>query len=370
MPGSIKKDGSTWYYILELGKDPKSGKRKQKKKRGFKTKKEAQAALVQAENEVLKGTFVETEILYKDFLDKWLEDKKTKVKESTLSTYTWLTNTYISPTLGMYELSNLKPWIIQDFYNELVNQGKLSRENVQKVHSLVHDSLKRAERWELIQRNPASLVDRPRASKKEMSFWTQEEVLTFLKEAKDDRLYGAFLLAITTGMRQAEILGLRWKDIDFNDGSLCIVQTLSHDGKRLITGAKTNASIRKVDLPEETLRALRIHYKLIHFEKCELEDGYQDHDLVVCTQLGTPVIPRNLMRSFYRITRNAGVPKIRFHDLRHTHASMLLKQGVNPKIVAERLGHANIRITLETYSHLMPSMQKETAQNFGKLLFG
>ncbi|MFD0680345.1 MULTISPECIES: tyrosine-type recombinase/integrase [unclassified Paenibacillus] len=280
-------------------------------------------------------------------MEKWLEDKKTKVKESTLSTYTWLINKYILPALGMYELSNLKPRTIQNFYNDLVNQGKLSRENVQKVHSLVHDSLKRAERWGMLNRNPASLVDRPRASKKEMNFWIQEEVLVFLKEAKEDRLYVAFLLAITTGMRQSEILGLRWKDIDFNDGSLCIVQTLSHDGKRLLTGAKTNASIRRVDLPEETLRVLRIQYKLIKSEKRELIDGYQDNDLIVCTQLGTPVIPRNLMRSFYRITHNADVPKIRFHDLSHTHASFLLKQGVNPKIIAERLGHANIRITLE-----------------------
>lgn len=370
MSGSVKKEGNTWYFVIDLGKDLLTGKRIQKKKRGFKTKKEANTALAETLNEVNKGTYVEpSKILFSDYLNQWLHDKQINIMPSTYSNYRWLVDKHINPYLGNVELSKLNPMIIQKFYNDLVLKGSLAQENIQKIHSLIKDSLNKAERWGLISKNVASLVDRPKAYKKEMSVWTIEEVKEFLIAAKDDRLFVAFILAISTGMRQAEILGLRWKDLDTEDSSISIVQTLSHDGKTLKTGTKTKAGMRKVHLPLETLQILQKHKRLIELEKKQNSPLYTDNDLIVCTTVGTPVIPRNLMRSYYRLISNAKLTKIRFHDLRHTHATLLLKQGVNPKIVAERLGHADIRITLDTYSHLMPSMQKEATAEFGKLLF-
>lgn len=370
MSGSVKKNGSTWYYILELGKDL-NGKRKQKKKRGFKTKKEAQNALIEVENELLKGTYIEpTKLILSEYMKEWLEDKKTKVRPSTHQTYKWLVEKHIIPAIGHFEMVKLTPLIIQQLYNRMINENVLSDENIQKIHTLINDALKRAERWGMITKNVAALVDRPKASKKEIHVWDIDEVKTFLSYAESERLYPAFHLALTTGMRQGEILGLRWKDVNFHEHSLHILQTLSHDGKTLSIGTKTRAGMRRIDLPAETVDVLQNHKKLIEQEKEDADDIYQNNDLVICTTIGTPVSPSNLSRTYRAIIKRSGLSPIRFHDLRHTHATLLLKQGVNPKIVAERLGHADIRITLDTYSHLLPSMQKETARNFGKMLFG
>lgn len=277
---------------------------------------------------------------------------------------------YGTESLGNIELSHITPMVIQKLYNRLTKERILSDENIQKVHTLINDSLKKAERWGLISRNPASLVDRPKAEKKEIKVWNLQEVQTFLKFAKDyNRYYIAFLLALTTGMRQGEILGLRWKDIDFEQDCLRITQTLSNDGKEIFPYTKTKAGIRTVDLPEETRVQLLIHKNIVEQEKGELGVQYMNLDLVVCTSNGTPTNKSNIRRTFKAIIKKANLPNIRFHDMRHTHATLLLLQGVNPKIVSERLGHADVRITLDTYSHLLPSMQKETARNFGKMLF-
>lgn len=170
-------------------------------------------------------------------------------------------------------------------------------------------------------------------------------------------------------MRQGEILGLRWKDIDEENRTISIVQTLSHDGKEFNVGAKTDSGNRVIAIDEQTLNQV---IKLKHRYKVEMIASrplYKDYDLVICTSVDTPLSPRNLNRSFDSIIKKAHVKKIRFHDMRHTHASLLLKQGVNPKIVSERLGHANVRITLDTYSHLLPNLQKETAEEFGKMFY-
>lgn len=371
MAGSVKKDGTSWYYIVELGRDLRTGKRKQKKKRGFKTKKEAQTALTHAESEILKGDYSEpSKILFGDYLDLWLNDKKTRIKTSTYGTYYWLVTNYIKKGLGHIQISKLTPMLIQQYYNELITNRSIVNENIQKIHSLINNSLNRALRWGLINKNVASLVDRPRSTKREISVWTLEQIHKFLHESDTDPLAIAFHIAITSGMRQSEILGLRWKDIDFTDNYLSVVQSLSHDGKTMSVGSKTKSGTRKIHLPIETMEMLRKNQRIQENDKKHYTGIYQDHGLVVCTSVGTPVNPRNLMRTFYRLTKSSKLPRIRFHDLRHTHATLLLKQGVNPKIVAERLGHADVRITLDTYSHLLPSMQLETANNFGKMFYG
>lgn len=369
---SVSKSGDSWYYVLTYGKK-ENGKPMQYKKRGFKTKKEAKKALLELEHSLITGSYIKpNNILYGDYLlNQWLEDKQTKVKKQTLTTYRWIVEKHIVPSLGNFELNQITPRLIQNLYTRLTKERILSDENVQKVHTLINDSLKKAERWELISRNPASRVDRPRADKKEIKVWNVQEVQTFLKFAENyNRYYIAFLLALTTGMRQGEILGLRWKDIDFAQGCLRITQTLSVDGKELLPYTKTKAGTRTVDLPEETLEKLLIHKNVVEQEKLELGDQYVNFDLVVCTSSGTTTNKSNIRRTFKAIIKKADLPKIRFHDMRHTHATLLLLQGVNPKIVSERLGHADVRITLDTYSHLLPSMQKETARNFGKMLFG
>ncbi|MGG3758296.1 site-specific integrase [Bacillus anthracis] len=369
---TVKKDDNTktWYFVLTHGKK-EDGKPKQFKKRGFKTKQEAQKAMLDLEQSLTMGTYIQpNKILYKEYLlERFLEDKMTKVKKQTLNTYRWIVEKHIIPTIGDIELTQLNPIVIQGLYNKLTKEKVLSDENIQKVHTLINDSLKKAERWGLIGRNPAALVDRPKAVKKEITVWNVEEVRQFLKYAKKGgRYYIAFLLALTTGMRQGEILGLRWKDVDFENGCVRITQTLSSDGKDLLPYTKTKSGSRTIDLPEETVTALKMHWLFIREER-EKNHFYKNLDLVVCTEFGTPTHKSNIRRVFKSIIEKADIPKIRFHDMRHTHATLLLLQGVNPKIVSERLGHADVRITLDTYSHLLPSMQRDTAIKFGKMLF-
>ncbi|OFD82700.1 tyrosine-type recombinase/integrase [Bacillus mycoides] len=370
---TVKKDQNTktWYFILTHGKKD-DGKPRQFKKRGFKTKQDAQKAMLDLEQSLTLGTYIQpNKILYKEYLlERFLEDKMTKVKKQTLNTYRWVVEKHIIPAIGDVELTKLDPMIIQGLYNKLTKEKALSDENIQKVHTLINDSLKKAERWGLIARNPAALVDRPKAVKKELTVWNVEEVRQFLKYAKKSgRYYIAFLLALTTGMRQGEILGLRWKDVDFENGCVRITQTLSSDGKDLLPYTKTKSGSRTIDLPEETVTALKKHWLFIRGER-EKNCSYKNLDLVVCTEFGTPTHKSNIRRVFKSIIKKAVIPKIRFHDMRHTHATLLLLQGVNPKIVSERLGHADVRITLDTYSHLLPSMQKDTALKFGEMLFG
>lgn len=368
---TVKKDEkkNTWYYLLTYGTND-NGKPKQYKKRGFKTKQEALKAMNDLEHALSSGTYLKpNKITYRQYmLEQWLEDKQTRVKQQTIATYRWLVELHILPTLGNIELSQLTPMIIQQLYNRLTKERSLSDENIQKVHTLINDSLKKAERWGLIPRNPAALVDRPKAVKKEIKVWNLEQVKTFLINADmNARYFIAPLLGLTTGMRIGEILGLRRKDIDLERGFIRVTQTLSSDGKELMPYTKTTSGTRTIDLPPETISYLEMHMKRI--EKERTSPQYHDLDLVVCTEFGTPTNKSNIRRFFNAQIKMLGLPKIRFHDTRHTHATLLLLQGVNPKIVSERLGHADVRISLDTYSHLLPSMQRETAIMFGKMLF-
>jgi integrase len=363
--GHVRKEGSTWYYETTVGKD-ENGKRKREKVRGFKTKKEAEAALRKREYEISRGSYVEpSKMLYKEVLEDWLNDKKHSVKEQTLEGYKLMADLHIIPALGSTPVQKITAQTLQKFVTNLIDKGK-SPSYVKKILAVISGSLKRAERWELIPKNPSALIDKPRISKKELTVWDKHEVEQFLKVAKNDRLYIAFLLAIMTGMRQGEILGLRWKDIDFENGVISIQQTLSHDGKKFLTEAKTKSSIRSVILPKDVLKALRKHRALIQQEKLFAEK-YTDLDLVVCTSNGTQVNPSNLRRTFIRLQGQAGVTQIRFHDLRHTHATLLMQLGTNPKVVAERLGHSTTRMTLDTYTHYLPTMQEEAVEKLNTL---
>ncbi|WP_233522486.1 site-specific integrase [Peribacillus glennii] len=189
-----------------------------------------------------------------------------------------------------------------------------------------------------------------------------------MKVATENRLYPAFHLAITTGMRRGEILGLRWKDIDLEKGILYVRQTLSRDGKHFLNGAKTDAGVRSIQLANESIVMLKKQKRLIAKEKLSYGPGYTDYDLVICTSKGTPVIPSNLKRTYQRLIKEADIPVIRFHDLRHTHATMLLAQGVHAKVISERLGHSNIKTTLDIYSHILPNMQEDAANQIDALL--
>lgn len=372
MAGSIhkyktKNGRDKWFYMLDLGKDEK-GKRKQKKKSGFKSEREAKKALTLAQADVYKGTYLEpSKMPFRQYLDEWFNTKKKSISRQTIDVYRLYLDKYIIPFLGDITLTDLKTIHINKFINNMHDRD-YSASTIKKAMNIIKNALEHAIDTELINKNIAKKATLPKENKVEITVWNEEEVNSFLKVAKQHRHYPIFYLALTTGMRQGEILGLRWRDIDFYNHSLTINQVLSHDGKEMIKGAKTKTSNRTIDLSDSTIKILKTHKKIIIQEKLN-SIGYQDFDLVFCTPIGTPVHPSNLRnRTFNKLIEKAKIPKIRFHDLRHTHATLLLSKGVNIKVISERLGHSNIRITLDTYSHMLPTMQKDAIEKLDSMI--
>ncbi|KAA0565315.1 site-specific integrase [Bacillus sp. CH30_1T] len=369
MAGSIHKyqtgKGETRYMVmLEVGE---SGKRKQKKKMGFKTKKEANAFLVESQSAIIKGSFIEpSKSSYKEFIVDWFENIKKKSIPRTADTHQILINKYILVHLEDVTLSKLNSMHIETFINRMHDKG-YSPATIRKAFNIVNNSLDYAVDKGLVLKNVAKKATLPKDEKKEMHIWNEDQVRTFLKTIKNENYFMLFYMALQTGMRQGELLGLRWKDVDLENHTLSVKQVLSHDAKKFYNGAKTNAGNRTIQLSETIVSELKKHRAKTLQEKMLLGNDYVDYDLVICTPLGTQLNPPNIRRLFNRLIKEAEVPKIRFHDLRHTHATLLLSKGVNIKVISERLGHANIKITLDTYSHVLPTMQKEAVKKLDEV---
>jgi integrase len=232
-------------------------------------------------------------------------------------------------------------------------------------------ALKDAVRSNLVTRNVAELVDPPRVPRKQIKTWSAREVRTFLDHVKDDRLYAAYVLAATTGMRRAEVLGLRWQDVDLEIGRVSVSQTLVvvNGYEVQFSEPKTARGRRMVALDEQTLAAIREQRERQMFERALWAEAYEDEDLVFAREDGTPIHPDSFSDAFWRNVAAAKLPRIRFHDLRHTHATLALAAGVHPKVVSERLGHASVAFTLDTYSHAIPAMQETAASLVASLVF-
>lgn len=366
---SVGKDRkrNTWYFVVSN----RNGHPKQIRRRGFKTKREAEAAKTKMLYKINKGTFIgPAKMKMEELAEKWLRMKSRDIQETTYIGYEHLINKHIKPYFSQVRIDKVRPLEIVEFYNNLYDKAGLSGTTVQKIHILLNCFFEYAQKMELISKNPVDPVDRPKEEERIINVWDIQEVRYFLDNMKDDPLFVAYHLAVVEGMRQGEILGLRWKDIDFKDQALSIRQTLSNDGKRLKPGAKNKSSLRSILLTEETMNVLKSHQRHQSIIKREAGSAFKDLDLVVCTKVGTPVNPSNLRRSFYRGIDKCGMKRIRFHDLRHTHATICLQSNMHPKIVAERLGHSDVRVTLNTYSHILPSMQQQAANEISQAIFG
>lgn len=368
MKGHIRKRGSKYCIVIDIGPDPETGKRRQKWFSGYKTKKEAQADMAKKITEVNEGTFIEpSKLTLKDYLLEWLKVKEMTIDKSTFDYYEDIILKHILPALGKIPLNKLNVMQIQQFYRNLTNT--LSNGRILLIHGVLNNALNQAVAQKIIIENPAKFASKPKKEKTPIQIWTEEEVKQFLFHSQDSRYHIGYILAITTGMRLGEVLGLRWQDIDFDNHTLTITNTVGHDNK-IKQGAKTNFSQRTMPIPAETINALKDYHLFIKKEKLRLGNAYNDLDLIVCTTRGG-IVSRNYFRTkFYEVIKKADVPKIKFHDLRHTHASLLLKQGVHPKIVSERLGHTNVSVTLNIYSHVLPNIQEEAVAKFAKSIFG
>jgi integrase len=382
MRGSVIKRGNGYSTVIDLGRDPITGKRRQKWQSGYPTKKAAQAALSEAVNALNKGVYVEkTKQTIAEFAAEWLVAIEPTVRPATHYSYGRNLRLHVLPYIGAVPLASVDAGTLNRLYAELLAIGRkdqvgggLSSRSVRYVHTILHRLFKDAVRWGRLARNPGDAADPPRAAaigRREMPTWTAEQVRAFLAATANDRLGAAFMVLATTGMRRGEALGLRWADLDLDGGRLFIRQTVITIKHAVAFGKpKTAKGIRPVTLDPDTVAALVAHRKVQAAERLQLGAGWQDHGLVFCQPTGHPVHPERLSELFTRRLRSAGLPTIRLHDLRHTWATLALSAGVHPKVVQERLGHANISITLDTYSHVTAGLHSDAADKVAGIILG
>lgn len=376
MAGQLVKRGDNNYTLrVYLGRDG-SGKRRYINKTFKGNKKKAQEALNSMLHAGDLGTLTEpTKTTLGEYLDEWLETAATpRVRSRTLDGYKYLVEKYIKPELGSLRLHKVSPLDIQKLYTSLLAKG-LSPKTVRHVHGVLRGSLNQAVKWRLLVLNPALAVDLPRQRKKEMKAFSAEEAGKFLKHAAEDRWGVLFWVAVTTGMRPGEYLGLKWQDIDLDKGVVAVRRTIvAHPkgGGWDFAEPKTAQSARSIPLPPSVTKALAEHKKEQAAERLKAGPKYAGHDLVFATEKGEPINQPNLVnRHFKPILENAGLSlDYRLYDLRHSCATLLLAQGEHPKVVSERLGHASVTLTLDTYSHVLPTMQQQAAERLEGVLFG
>jgi integrase len=303
------------------------------------------------------------------FLEEWLRDSaKPSVRRTTYEGYERIVRLHVSPALGQLRLARLTPQHIAKLYRALLDKG-LAPKTVRLIHAMLHRALRQAVRWGLLAVNPADSVDAPRIDRREFRTLDLAETRTFLSAAASDRLSALYVVALTTGLRQGELLGLRWSDVDLDRAILAVrQQVMKLSGEWVYSEPKTSKGRRTVALPGMTVTALRQH-KVRQAEERLRCGEWEDHDLVFPNLVGRPIEKQNLMRrSFRPILQHAGLPPIRFHDLRHSAATLLLGEGVHPKVVQERLGHSTISVTMDTYSHVMPTLQRDAADRLERAL--
>ena len=315
------------------------------------------------------------------FLNDWLERKRVDLRPRTWIRYRELLQ-HVVRTMGKRALTKVTASHVDHLYSALqrpaddANVEALSSTTVHHLHVTLRQAFDDAERLGYVARNVVDLVRSPRMRQVEMHTLDLEQSRTLLAAARGERLEALYVLALTTGMREGELLALRWRDVDLDGASLQVRGTLAYlKGEGWHIGQpKTARSRRRIDLSNEVVMALRRH-KLRQAEERKAAGDVWGHgvacaDLVFCNEIGGPIDGRNLrQRSFRRALTQANLPAIRFHDLRHTAATLMLLQGIHPKVVSERLGHSSVALTLDRYSHVLPSMQKSAAEEMDKALF-
>jgi integrase len=331
-----------------------------------KTKTEARRVLRQAMADADGGFIFDADNLkVGEYLDRWLSDSVSDtVKATTFERYEQITRLHLKPTLGRVKLKALTPAHVRSVYWQKLEEGSSAR-TVRYVHTTLHKAPKQAVMDGLIPRNATEAVRPPQPSREEMHPLTPEQAKLLLQVAHEtgDRLEALYVLAIHTGLRQGELLGLKWDDVDLEDGSLQVRRTLTiTKNGPVFTFPKTASSRRSVKLNSKATEALRSHLERQLGEIDKIGSLWCENGLIFASETGEPLNRHNLTRrSFKPLLKRAELPEIRFHDLRHTCATLLLTRNVNPKIVSEMLGHSSIAITLDTYSHVLPNMRDQAA---------
>ncbi len=377
--GMIRRRGrSSWEIRVDAGRDPLTGKRRLRYKTVRGGKRDAQKELTRLLHELDDGVDIEpNRMTVAEYLEHWLDAAaKPAVSRKTFERYAEIVRTQLIPALGHIKLAKLKPLHIQEAHSRALENGRrdgrggLSAQTVKHHHRILSQALRQAVRWQLLARNPAEAVDPPSPARREMLVLDEAELAKLLRAAEGTRLYVPILVAATTGLRRGELLALHWRDVDLDRGTLAVTQSLeqTRDGLRF-KGPKTARGRRTVTLPGITVDALRAHKVRQLEERLMMGAGYCDRGLVFARHDGNPLSPRAFSKEFSRLVESVDdIPRVTLHGLRHTHITHLLRANINPKVAAERAGHASVAITLDIYSHAVPGLQEDAAARVDEAL--
>ena len=403
MRGSIApykgKYGTSWKIVVDTGKDA-DGKRHQKRITFKGTRKEAERKLAEVITSIERGVYADPgRQTLADYIHRWIGHKAADLAPRTLDSYRLIMDLHLIPALGNIKLADLKPLHIQEYYRKALEDGRMDNKKNRKGlspttvlyhHRVLHEALEQAVRWQLLERNPAGAVTPPRKERREIAVLNSpEQARELLAAVRKSTLYIPTLLALYTGMRRGEILGLRWQDVDLKPktkvkpvnssedepktaGSIQIRQTLQLDSDKKpgFFPPKTHRSRRSVAIPPAVADALRDHRKEQLTQRLRSEEVWTDNGLVICDCTGAPLHPDSFSARFREATKKLFGPPVSFHALRHTCASFLLALGCHPKVVAEQLGHSTTNLTLDTYSHVVPRLQSSAVTNLQEYLEG
>lgn len=380
MRGSIIKRGKNSYTLrFDAGRDPVTGKRLQHNVTFRANKKEAEQRMADLLHQLDTGTFMKPgKVTLGQFLERWLKEYALpNLSPRTAEGYESIIRIHLVPQLGAILLTQLRPEHIQKCYSEVLAVGRcngpggLNPLTVRHHHMTLHRALQVAVKWGLIPRNPADAIDPPKYQRADMKIMTEDDIETFLETARNTPYYTCFYLALFTGMRRSEFLALRWSDVDLIMGQVSVSRSIHQlrDNSLIFRSTKTAKGRRTIALPPSAIMALRAHKETQEaiYQKINGAPPAED-SMVFCHVDGTALKPDTVSSAWAVLAARAGLKGIRLHDARHTHASLMLKQGIHPKIVQERLGHASIQTTLDTYSHVAPGLQEAAAKRFDELV--
>jgi integrase len=376
----VKRVGSTWGFVVDVGRS--AGRRQQVRKRGFRTKKDAQEALNETLASLQCGTFARPrKLTVGDYLDEWMRGLEIAGRRpTTIAGYRQLLRIHVVPAIGDIQLQELSALDLDALYSRLHaagspgGRGALGNRTIRYVHMVIAKALGDAERKGLVQRNVGRLATPPSPSSArspEMTVWTPDELRAFLDFSAASPHWPLLRVAAMTGLRRAELCGLRWIDVDFDQSRLTIRQAITTVRHQPSLGdVKSTRSRRVVDVDPATLRVLRAERARQRTRKLELGPAWLDTGLVFTMSDGSGWHPDVITRAFRRLVDQTNLPRIRLHDLRHTHATHLLAAGTNVRVTSERLGHASVSFTLDVYGHMLPGQQADAAAAVSALVDG
>ncbi len=376
MKGTVRRrSNGDWEYRFDAGVDPLTGKRRRPGRSGFKTRRDAEQALRAAIGAHEHGRSVRASSrTVAHFLEEWQAAIKPSVRPTTWANYRNYLRFYVVPQIGDTRLQDLTPVRLNLLYGHLMDHGRLRGEGglapktIVNIHRMLHRALRDAVRWDMTPRNAADDAQPPRSRRPRITVWEPEQMGRFIDQVRGDRFFALWLLAATTGMRRGELAGLLSTDIDFKHAQVTpSTPRVSVDGRVGESDTKTEAGHRLMALDPQTLQALREYVDMWAEERRLLG---QPTKLLFVWPDGTPVHPDTVTALFGRHLVAAGLPKIRLHSLRHSYASAALKSGVSPKVVSERLGHASVAFTMQTYMHVIPGMDAAAADQVAALILG